>query len=384
MRVAIDGIPLLTPKTGIGKYTFELVNAFKNLPDAPDTRFLYGIHGIRRLRGYLRRDRISIPNVNGKNEKKMRWIPESIKAYIKKRYIKYELNSFKPDIFHATNYVADNFDLPVVVTIHDLAFIRYPQTLPKERLAWLSEGLPRTLSHARHIISDSQFTKQELISAFNLDEDRIEVIYPGVDRTFRPRDGKDLISVLNEFALTPHGYILSVGTLEPRKNILRLLLAYEKLPEKLKTECPLVVVGLRESEDQEISRLMDRIKRRGMLRALGYVPDDILPSIYAGAAVFVYPSIYEGFGFPPLEAMASGVPVIVSNRSSLPEIVGEAGIFIEPEDTIRMSQAIETLLEDPLRRQELSTKGLNRAKEFTWRACAERTFNIYKNVIEQY
>lgn len=380
MRIALDGIPLLTPKTGVGKYTFELASALTQLSQPVELVFFYGTHWSNRLKA------TTVTNTDGSGRSNFRsavsrLVPDASKKWVRRKVFQTGLIRYRVDLFHATNYVASSFDGPLVVTVHDLSFLRYPETHPPERIAWLSEGLPDTLSRARRVIVDSGFTGDELISLFNVSRDRITVVYLGVSQDYRPINNEVLAPKLREFDLEPKGYILSVGTLEPRKNILSLLQAYELLPDSLKARWPLVVVGIRGWKDQAISTRLEALANKGRIRALGYVSSDKLPVVYAGAALFVYPSIYEGFGLPPLEAMASGVPVIVSNRASLPEIVGNAGVLINPEDIESLAETMESLLGDKGKREKMSKMGLQRAKNFTWKTCADKTIEIYKNVI---
>ena len=384
MRIALDGIPLLTPLTGIGKYTFELATALKSLQEKPDVRFFYGIHWVTRLRHRAQDEDKRNVITYTKTHKKNRWIPDSAKKWLKQQIAELEFAVYKPNLFHATNFVADICDIPMVVTVHDLSFLRYPEKLPKERIQWLSEGLPRTLNEASHVIADSSFTKKELISLLGVNEKKIDVVHLGVTPDFRPRNHERLAAKLKEYELEPDGYILSVGTIEPRKNISRLIHAYELLPDPIRSLYPLVVVGMRGWKDEAISNLMEKLARKGELRILGYIPDDKLPFVYSGASLFVYPSVYEGFGLPPLEAMACGVPVVVSNKTSLPEITETAGVLIDPYDVESLSLTVQSLLNDKAKREQMTISGIQQAKKFTWDACAERTLSVYKKVIEQY
>ena len=379
MRIVLDGIPLLTQKAGIGRYTFEISEALKRLPEAPDVFFFYGVHRKNRLRGGQH-------DYNQKNKKNIidgiiRRTPDRYKIWLKKKIEKLEFQFRKPDIFHATNYSAEYFDIPMVTTVHDLAFIRYPETLPADRLAWLDSKLPDTLKNARKIITVSQFTKDELITLLGVPENRIKVIYEGVTNNFKPRSSEIVAKKLKKYNLPPNGYILSVGTIEPRKNIQSLLHAYMNLPDSLKTQWPLVIVGMDGWKNREIFKKMENLAAKGELQILDYVSDEILPYIYAGASLFVYPSLYEGFGLPPLEAMACGVPVIVSNKASLPEVVGKAGIIVDPEDIGLLTKTINSILEDSKKRHEMSIEGLQRAKQFSWEVCAKRTFKVYQDVL---
>ena len=256
------------------------------------------------------------------------WVPAFLKEKIKQEVLRIGFRIRRHDLFHATNNLASVYDIPMIVTIHDLSFMRHPETHPLERLRDLSKALPKTLHYARRIIVVSQFTKDELISLFGLTENSIDVIHLGVTKDFRPRDEAILAASLKEFDLGPKAYILSVGTLEPRKNISALLHAYEMLPDSIKNRWPLAIVGMRGWKNESVAKEIETLIRKGQLNLLGYVPDDKLPFIYAGASLFVYPSLYEGFGLPPLEAMASGVPTVVSDRASLPEVVGSAGVIV--------------------------------------------------------
>ena len=381
MLIAIDGIPLLTPKSGIGKYTLELSLALKRLPQAPKVRFSYGVHWI----GRLKKKDISVPDVGYNTgveyRKRFEWIPAGLKEWLKGALYRTEIALIRPDIFHATNYVASSFKTPTVITVCDLTFMRYPETLPPERLEWLTKHLPRSLNSAKRIVAISRFTKEEIIKLLGISEKRLTVIHLGVNDACRPRENAELKEKLKVFDIEPKKYILSVGTLEPRKNIQSLLKAYELLPGAVQSNWPLVIAGMRGWKDHTITKGIEALTRRGNVKFLGFVPEKDLPFIYAGAGLFVFPSLYEGFGLPALEAMASGVPVVVSNRASLPEVVGDAGIYIDPENIESMVHAIKSLLEDPEKCKQMAKMGLLQAKQFTWEACAQKTFSVYQEVL---
>ena len=379
MRVALDGIPLLTPKTGIGRYTSELANALKELPNPPVVTFNYGYRAINT-------DQIK----NSDNPMIFdhyifgifkRFFPVYTKEWVKQSIIKYQKRGSKPQIYHATNYVADYFDAPIISTIHDLSFMRYPETLPHKRLTWLKDGLPKTVKKAKYIIAISNFTKKEIVKWMKVKEKRIKVIYPGVNESFYPNKGRTVFDCLNRYNLKFKQYILTVGTLEPRKNILTLLEAYERFYFRTSLNYPLVIVGMKGWKDEDINRGINRLTQKNMIISLGYVPEDELPNLYNGAALFVFPSIYEGFGFPPLEAMACGVPTIVSNRGSLSEVVGNGGFLLDPKDIDKLSNEIEEFLRKPGKREVYSKKGIERVKMFTWKSCAENTYELYQSVL---
>ena len=323
MRITLDGTPLLTPKTGVGRYTNELIPALKCLPEAPKIHISYGLQWSR----FVRQREIDAGDITYQGvvlKKRFRWIPDSVKNFLKEKFVQSELALFRPDVYHATNYAADSHHVPLVITIHDLSHLRYPETHPTERLEWLETHLPKSLNKASQFITVSEFTKKEAVNLLNVPEDRVNVVPNGVNESYQPRDGMVLSERLKALDLEPKRYILSVGTLEPRKNILSLLRAYERLPGTVQSRWPLVIVGMRGWKDRSIAKGIVALERKGIVRPLGYVSDDILPFVYAGAALFIYLSLYEGFGLPLVEAMASGVPVVASSGSSIPEVVGNA------------------------------------------------------------
>jgi len=290
------------------------------------------------------------------------------------------VRAFRPQIYHEPNYIALPFHGPMVSTLHDLSFVRYPETQPKERLKHLERYLPNTLARAAHIITDSEEVRREAIGHFGLDATRVTAIHLGVDPIFAPRQEAACRAVLASRGLRYGGYVLSVGTLEPRKNLVAAIRAVGALPERLRGAAPLVIAGQRGWLSGEIERLIRASEAAGWLRFLGFVPQEELPLIYAGSRVFVYPSRYEGFGLPVVEAMASGVPVITSSVSCLPEITGDAADLVHPDDTDGLRISMERLLEDEGHRAEMRARGIERAKRFSWKRCAEETVAVYRRV----
>jgi alpha-1,3-rhamnosyl/mannosyltransferase len=380
MRIALDASPLLlAPKAGVGRYTFHLASALLQLRDDSDVIFFYGTHWSDRLIDPAERHgdgtQVSI------RKQVSALIPGPWKQWLRRRVLHAGFTTERPAVFHATNYVAHAFDVPVVATVHDLSFLRFPDSHPSKRLAWLDQYLPETLARAAHIIVPSNFTRNELLSLFPVDSSRVTVVYDGVSSQFRPRVQEEAVGVLHEYNLPWKGYILSVGTVEPRKNLVTLVRAYEVLPDSLKGRWPLVVVGGRGWKDEAVRREMAPLMTTGRLRYLGSVSHDTLASLYAAARVFVYPSLYEGFGLPPLEAMASGAPTVVSSRASLPEVTGRAAALIDPDDVEALARTLESLLEDPARLECMARMGLERARRFTWGECARETLKVYQRIL---
>ncbi|MGB5984747.1 MAG: glycosyltransferase family 1 protein [Desulfobacterales bacterium] len=387
MRIALDGTPLLISQTGVGRYTRELGRALGAYSPELKVNYLYGIHGLYRLRqhlsGSLGRSLPERPLVAG-NTPGPRWarcFPEDLKQRLKIQAARLECRMRRPEIYHATNFISERWECPVVATIHDLSFIRYPQTHPQARLDWIRQGLPHTLARA-HLITVSHFTKHELMTLLQVPEERISVVHEGIDSRFKPLPRNITARRLKRYQLQPGAYILSVGTLEPRKNIIRLLQAYERLPDALARRYPLVVAGLGGWKDAPIHTALRRLSDRGRLRALGFVTDDNLPALYNGAALFVFPSLYEGFGFPPLEAMACGTAALVSNRASLPEVVGQGAMLVDPESIEAITEAMNQLLEDPSLRETLAARGVAQARRFTWENCALETLAVYRRWLQ--
>ncbi|MBW2709631.1 MAG: glycosyltransferase family 4 protein, partial [Deltaproteobacteria bacterium] len=259
--------------------------------------------------------------------------------------------------------------------------INYRNLHPKNRIQYFEKELPKTLENADHFIADSQFTKDEMVNILGVERERIAVIPIGITKQFKPRDRNDLLPILNKYYLMNKDYILLVGSIEPRKNIKNFLEAYSQMPESLKKHFMVLHVGPSGWLNAEIHNKINQLESKGQFRALGYLPENELVSIYAGAYAFAFPSIYEGFGLPPLEAMASGVPVLASNISSIPEVVGDCGVLTSPFDVGKMSLDLERILTDNPLRTLLKRKGPKRAEKFSWGNCVNKTLEVYKQVI---
>ena len=376
IKVAMNATALLTPRTGIGQYVFHLGQELQRLGQT-ELRYFYGHNWSDTLR------ETPSPGIAAFKASIRRHIPRSqeISRILTQARFTAGLLRRPADLYHDPNYLAFRFRGPTVITVHDLSWIRHPDTHPKERLQAMHRFFPRSLERAAAIVTDCDFVKQELIDVFGVNPSRISPVLLGVSSAFRPHSSNECSDVLTGHALTYGSYFLSVGTLEPRKNIPALIDAFAQLPEKLQVRCPLVLVGMRGWLTSPIERKLQPLVDRGLVRPLGYVPDEQMPMLYSGAAAFVFPSIYEGFGLPPLEAMACGVPVIVSNSSSLPEVVGDAGVSLEPLDVDAITRAMERIAEDGQLSDELSRRGIARAHDFTWARTAEQTTAVYLSVL---
>jgi alpha-1,3-rhamnosyl/mannosyltransferase len=280
------------------------------------------------------------------------------------------------DVYHATNYVFTHSVKRArrVVTIHDLTLMLFPEWHPRARVSSMASEIARSLEIADHVLADSASTRDDIAKHFSIRSERISVVPLAADESFKPLPSAEVQRVLADWGLVPDGYLLFMGTIEPRKNLLRLLQAAELAGNRAG---PLVLAGADGWGSDEVARRIQSLRRAGRLTYLGYVPDEARPALINGARGFVYPSLYEGFGLPVLEAMACGVPVLASNVSSLPEVVGSAGLMVDPADVDAIAQGMVRLWEDEALRRELSTRGLQQAAGFSWETTAKQTLKAY-------
>ncbi|MCG9966625.1 glycosyltransferase family 4 protein [Pelotomaculum terephthalicicum JT] len=293
------------------------------------------------------------------------------------------IKKYRIDLFHGTMSITPILsDVPSVVTIYDLVLEIFPKTMHWKNWLPLKILMKNSANKASRIIAISENTKKDIIKYFGISPDKIKVIYLGVDKNFSSQKNKNDENILIRYNLLP-GYILTVGTLEPRKNLIRLLNAYKMIVVSEDSIPKLVIVGGQGWLKEDINKVIDTLGLTEKVVLTGYVSDSDLPALYRNASVFVYPSLYEGFGLPPLEAMACGTPVISSNVSSIPEVVGDAGLLIDPYRPEEVARAITLVLKDNGLRVRLNRTGLNRAGLFTWDKTARETIKLYQEVIEE-
>jgi len=256
-----------------------------------------------------------------------------------------------------------------VVTIHDCAFFDQAHCFSRAFAAWYQFLVPRLARAARHIITDSEFSKQRIVELCRVSPAKVDVVYCGVGTRFRPHSTDEITSARDKLGLPPR-YVLCVGSLEPRKNLVRLLAAWQRIQPQL-DGLSLVLAGAKSHVFRDAG-----LSVPSAVHLAGYLSDELLPTVYAGAEMFVYPSVYEGFGLPVLEAMASGVPVVTSNVASLPEVAGDAAVTVDPQDVESIAAGIERLASDGRLRAVLREKGLSRASRFTWQRAASQTWQL--------
>ena len=291
-----------------------------------------------------------------------------------------ELFAGRLDVFHSPDFaLAPVRKARTLVTVHDLSFRRVPECFEPALLTYLNRVVPRSVARADLVLADSESTRRDAIELLHLEPDRVAVVYAGVDDGFRRvTDAARLEAVRNRYSL-PERFVLSVGTLQPRKNYIRLIDAFARLSGS--DDVHLVISGARGWLYDDIFQRVKELDLGTRVLFPGYVAEADLPSLYTLAEVFAFPSLYEGFGLPPLEAMACGTPVVVSRASSLPEVVGEAGCLVDPLSVEEIAGALQGLLESLDRRSSLAQQGLAQAQRFTWSSAARRLLDLYRTVV---
>jgi len=284
-------------------------------------------------------------------------------------------------LFHATEHLLLPLrDVPTVLTVHDLIFRRYPQHHKPLNRWYLNATMPLYCRRADHIIAVSERSKRDVIEAYGVAPDKITVIYEAADPRFCPQSPEAVAAARARYRL-PERYLLFVGTIEPRKNLGRLLQAFERLHAAGLTDA-LVIVGKRGWLYDDFFAALENSPARQAVIFPGFVPDADLPAVYAGAQALVFPSLFEGFGLPVLEAMACGTPVVCSATSSLPEIAGEAALLVDPTSTETLTDALIRVLRDDALAAALRERGWIQAGRFTWQETARRTLDLYRALIK--
>lgn len=294
-----------------------------------------------------------------------------------------ELFTGRVDLFHATDFALPP-SLPntrALLTVHDLSFVRVPKAASPPLKKYLDSIVPRSVARADHILADSAATKRDLIELYGSPESKISVLYSGVEKRFQPlRDPELLRTVRAKYGLSDVEYILSVGTVQPRKNYARVIEALAMLRANGQ-ELHYVIAGGEGWLDAEIARAIEGAGMGEYAHRLGFVADEDLPALYTSARMLVMVSLYEGFGFPVLEAMACGTPVVASDVSSLPEVAGKAALLVDPYDSGAIAKALARLHNDSNLRQQLIADGLKQAASFTWQGAARQLLDIYADLL---
>lgn len=366
--LAVDAI--VPPLTGIGRYTWELARHYQLQGDLDALRFFFAGRWVADPASLLQ-----APASGAKlpvHKRKPLWKAPAWWSQWQMRC------SLRGHVFHSPNYFLPPAVECGLVTVHDLSVFKYPETHPMERLRHFERGFASTLERARHLITDSESTRREVAQYFSWPLDNITAISLGAPLEFHPRAPEALLPSLREQGLAPGGYALCVSTLEPRKRIDRLLKAYREIPAALRQHYPLVLAGSKGWLNDSLLTQIEQGQQEGWLRYLGFVPETFLPLLYAGARAFLFPSVYEGFGLPVLEALASGIPTLTSDCSSLPEVAGGAAWLVQPDDHATLCEGIAKVLCDEAWRAQAVERGLQVARQHSWARCATRTLEVCK------
>jgi alpha-1,3-rhamnosyl/mannosyltransferase len=372
MKIILETDSIVPPLTGIGRYTWELASRLRN------------VHGVDTVR-YLYRDRW-IDNVASLRPHSGPATPHSSRSRLTRAayrliapvVLRQRLKAHADHIFHGPNFYLPAKTGRSVATIHDLSVYRYPEFHPFDRVAFMRRQIPLSMRRADFLITVSEFTRQEVISHFGWPQDKIKAIPLGVDLRYRPRTEDETRPILARHGLSHGGYLLCTATIEPRKNIDRLLTSFEQLPHRLRLHCPLVLIGGSGWRNRELMRRIESAQGQGWLHYLGYVPESELPYLTAGAYGFLFPSMYEGFGLPVLEAMACGIPVVTSNAASLPEVTQGSALLVNPLDVDELACAILRCIQDGPWRREAAARGRGVAQGYSWATMAQKTVDVYR------
>lgn len=367
MRIGLDGIPLASKRTGIGHYTLELSQAlaaidthdeFELISPVPfdSTPFEYPPPNLKRVEA----------------PKRKFWWLAGLPLYIRRHSL---------SLFHGTNYEIPMWDeCPTVLSIHDLSLLLYPQTHLNHLVRRARFRLPLMARFAKKVITATECVKQEIVEHLQIDPAKIAVTPYAPRPNFHPLALEDTEQTRARFGIEEK-FILFVGTIEPRKNLVTLLRAFAEVLRNTDLRPQLVIAGQKGWLTDEVSTYVNSENLSDRIVFTGYVSDRDLRALYSSCAVCVYPSLYEGFGFPPLEAMACGAPVIVSEIPVLREVTGEAAVRVPPLDVKRMAESLVKMLRDDEKRVYFSEAGRDRAKQFTWEKTALLTLDVYREVL---
>jgi alpha-1,3-rhamnosyl/mannosyltransferase len=309
-----------------------------------------------------------------------RFMPKAyeISRWLQQRRFEAGLKNCTADVYHEPNFLAFRFDGPTVLTVHDLSWIRFPDTHPIERVRNMNKFFEPSLRRADRIITDSAFVKQELVDMFGVDESVIHPIHLAAHSTFQPMTGAETATFLRINGLEFGAYWLVLGTLEPRKNLQVAIEAFSALTQAVREKCPLVLVGMVGWKMGPLLPKLYAMERAGELRQLGYLTQEHLELVVAGAKALLFPSVYEGFGLPLVEAMQCGIPVLASEASSFPEVLGGAGLLFQSGDADALRGLMAQVFDDTHLRERLSIQGLERARSFSWQKTAQQTLDVYR------
>ncbi|MDA1184114.1 MAG: glycosyltransferase family 1 protein [Acidobacteria bacterium] len=367
MRVAIDARKL--HDFGIGTYTRNLLRHLARIDQ--DNEYILLCHepdvGIgAHLGPNFRTTLVRAENYSVREQFQVPWV----------------LHRERPDVFHAPHYVLPPaVRCKSIVTIHDCIHLMFPQYLPNRAAYLYAKASMWSAARRSHkILTVSEASKRDIIRLLNVPADKIVVVYNAIDERFGVAPSDDAVERIRERYQLDRPFVLYVGNIKPHKNLVRLVEAFDQLRARGFVDLTLLIIGDEISKLPALRRAVHSHKLHKHVRFLGYLPDETLAILYRLSAAFAFPSLYEGFGLPPLEAMACGAPVVTSNVSSLPEVTGDAAVLVDPYDPASIADGLATVLRDPALGTQMRTRGFARAREFSWERSVARTWEIYKEV----
>ena len=377
MRIGVDSRLTYHQPFGISKYTLNLLQAFAELNQAPNG--LYSESPIEYLVFQHRRHKepvLKAPHFQRAS------LYSPVHSRLEQYTLPWELRFHAIDLLHSTDFIPPlRSPVPTVITVHDLAFLHWPHFLTRDSATYYGQ-IDRAVNATQHIIVPSESTRKDLIGQFGVPDSRVSVIYEAANPQFKPLPIAETRQKVTAAYGLPERYILFVGTIEPRKNVDGLLRAYSHLLKKYAVDdVGLVIRGGKGWLYEDTMTVLEELQLEKSVFFVDHMPDEELWHLYAAAQCLVHAAHYEGFGLPPLEAMACGTPTIVSNVSSLPEVVGDAGLLVDPNEPEEIAVAIHRVLTDDALREEMRAKGLQRAGCFSWTIAAERTIEVYQQVL---
>jgi glycosyltransferase involved in cell wall biosynthesis len=378
MKIAIDTFPAMVQRSGIGNYTYHLIKTFPQI--APEhTYYLFDNFYSHR---HYNMARIAAHASNVERFFNIAKVPfpfvtvARILLNLRNKLSGHAATLEDAEIYLGTNYRGVfRAHLKTVITIHDMAHIYYPEATEAQSLLYLTHELPAAAHKATRIIADSQATRDDIVKHLQIPAGKITVVHLGVDATFKPmHDQRELQRVRQHYSL-PGRFVLFIGNIQPRKNLERLLRAYARI-EGGRIPHHLVLAGGIGWKNAGLKALIEELGISERVHFPGYIAAEDLPTLYNCADLFLFPSLYEGFGLPVLEAMACGVPVVATNTSSLPEVAGDAALLVDPFSVEAITQAMLLVLENETVRAACIRKGLQQAAKFTWEDCAAKTLAV--------
>ena len=369
MRIGIDARIVHYARGGIRNYVLHLLDALAPLDEDTD----YCVLRSRKERN---------PSLPGSNFRRVAcWTPPH--HPLERTALGVEIARLRLDLLHSPDFIPPAGGAGrSVITVHDLNFIYYPQFLTAESRRYYNQQIEWAVQRADHILADSHATKSDLALLLGVPPEKVTVAHLATDPAFRPLPDRETRRALARYDLAP-GYLFFVGTLEPRKNVPGLLQAYRLLLGDGATSAPLVLVGGKGWLYDEVFERVEALRLSDHVHFLHDVPDADLVALYNGAAVLAMPSFYEGFGLPALEAMACGTPVVVADRASLPEVVGDAGLLVDPDEPDDIAQALTQVLNDEMLQTHVRDLGLAQAARFSWEETAARTLEVYRQQLQE-